>query len=371
MSVKAGVVSENAHISISGVSNSMRRRTVIAGALATVVTPRSWGQSLAKQYRIAIVTSALPAHLISKSGGDSASRLLFAKLRKSGYLEGKNLIVQRHSAEGRSDLLPDLASVVVASRPDLIIARGGQYTQVLAAATASIPIVATFADPVKYGLVASLAQSGSNITGVSVDAGIEIVGKRLQFLKETVPTISKVAYFEVSGLATDVVTPILAAASRELRISVVVVPLPDQAQEHTSKRSPMIQQKIGAVLVSDGGKSLAFRQLIVHLAEKNRLPTMCPSLDYVEVGGLLAYAADPEAVFEHIADNVHQILNGTSPSVIPIIQPTRFLLLINLRTAEALKINISPIFGRSRWHDRVDNLISADYNNVGVCIVFR
>ena len=344
MPVKAGVVSANARFSISGVNSPMRRRTVLAGVLATMVAPRSWGQSLAKQYRIAIVTSALPARLITESGGDSASRLLFAKLRKAGYVEGKNLLVERHSAEGRTDLLPDLAGVVVASRPDLIIARGGQVTQVLAAATASIPIVATFADPVKYGLVASLARPGSNITGVSVDAGIEIVGKRLQLLKEAIPTASKVAYFEVSGLATDVVAPVLAAASRELRISVVVVPLQGSGSGAYERAfAEMIQHKIDAILVSDGGDTLAFRQLIAQLAEKNRLPTMCPSLDYVEVGGLIAYAADPEAVFERIADNIHQILNGTSPSVIPIIQPTRFLLLLNLRAAELLQISVPPM----------------------------
>jgi putative ABC transport system substrate-binding protein len=320
----------------------MRRRAVIAGLLATAAR-FSWAQTPAKQHRIAIVTSVIPAYLITETGGDSASRLLFAELRRAGYVEGGNLVVERYSAEGHPERLPDLAHAVVATSPDLIVAAGGPVAQACAAATDTIPIVATFADPVKSGLVASLARPGSNITGVSVDAGIEIVGKRLQLLKQAVPSASTAAYLDVSGSAGGAATPVLAQASRQLGISIVVMPLHESTPaEYQRVFAEMAQQRIDAILVSDEGESLAYRQLIAQLAERGRLPTMCAALDFVEVGGLMAYAADPKAVFERVADDVHQIFNGTTPGDIPIIQPTRFELLINLNTAKALNLTLSP-----------------------------
>jgi putative ABC transport system substrate-binding protein len=321
----------------------MRRRGVIAGLLLAAAARSAWGQTPAKQHRIAIVTSVIPAYLISETGGDSASRLLFAQLRRSGHVEGRNLVVERYSAEGHPERLPDLARAVVASNPDLIVAAGGPVAHAFAAATGSIPIVATFADPVKSGLVASLARPGSNITGVSVDAGIEIVGKRLQLLKEAVPTATKVAYLDVSGSPDGAVAPILAEASRMLGISLIVLPLRESTPpEYERVFGEMVKQRMDAMLVSDAGEPLAFRQLIAQLAEKNRLPTMCAALDYVEVGGLMAYAADPTAVFQRVADDVHQIFSGAQPADIPIIQPTKFELVINLITAKALNLTPSP-----------------------------
>jgi putative tryptophan/tyrosine transport system substrate-binding protein len=140
------------------------------------------------------------------------------------------------------------------SNPDLIVAAGGPVAQACAAVTASIPIVATFADPVKSGLVASLARPGSNITGVSVDAGIEIVGKRLQFLKEAVPSASTAAYLDVSGSAPGAVGPVLAEASRRLGISVIVTPLRESIPaEYERVFAEIAQQRIDTILVSDQG----------------------------------------------------------------------------------------------------------------------
>lgn len=233
--------------------------------------------------------------------------------------------------------------MVVASNPDLIVAAGSPMAHAFAAATSSIPIVATFADPVKSGLVPSLARPGSNITGVSVDAGIEIVGKRLQLLKEAVPSATKVAYVEVSGVLGSGFAPVLNEASQRLGVSLIVIPLPESSPPAYQRAfAEMVEQRIDAMLVSDGGEPLAFRHLIAQLAEKNHLPTMCAALDYVEVGGLMAYAANPTDVFKRVAENVHQIFSGTPPSLIPIIQPTKFEFLINLRTAQALDLTLSP-----------------------------
>jgi putative ABC transport system substrate-binding protein len=321
----------------------VKRRDFAAGLLLAAAAP-AWAQQPAKQHRIAIVTSVIPAHLISETGGDEASRLLFAELRRLGHVEGGNLIVERYSAEGHPERLSVLAGEVVARTPDLIIAGGGPVAQAFVAATGTIPIVAVFADPVRNGLVASLARPGSNITGVSVDAGVEIVGKRLQMLKEAVPAALRVAYLEVSGSPETAAGPVLADAGRRLGIAVIVMPLREANRaEYERAFAEMAQQRIDALLISDQGEALAYRQLIVELAEKYRLPTMCAALDFVEVGGLMAYAADPAAVFRGIADNVHQILNGAKPGIIPVVQPTKFEFLINLNTAQALNLVIPPV----------------------------
>jgi putative ABC transport system substrate-binding protein len=267
--------------------------------------------------------------------------LLFSALRRLGYVEGRNLVIERYSAEGQPARLAILARQAVERNPDLIIAIGDPVAHAFATATGTIPIIATFADSVGSGLVQSLARPGSNITGVSVDTGVEIAGKRLQILKEAVPSTTKAAYLDVGLVPKGAVTAFLADASHRLGISLRVMPVKDATRaEYERVFEVMVQEKIDAVLVSDGGEPLAFRQLIAELAQQHRLPTMCAALDYVEVGGFIAYAADPTAVFDRVADDLHQIFRGTAPGLIPIIQPTSFKLVINLNTAKALNLTL-------------------------------
>jgi putative tryptophan/tyrosine transport system substrate-binding protein len=264
-------------------------------------------------------------------------------LRRLGHVDGRDLIVERYSAEGHPERLSALAREVVSHAPELIVAGGGPVAQACAAATTTIPIVAIFSDAVRTGLVPSLARPGSNITGVSVDTGIEIVGKRLQMLKEAVPAAQKVGYLELAGLNETTAGPVLADASQKLGISVVVIPLRQSTRDEYERIfAEMAEHRMDALLISDQGEALAYRQLIVELALKNRLPTMCAAADFVDVGGLMAYAADPEAVFHAIADDVHQILAGTKPEMIPVVQPTKFEFSLNLNTAQALGLVVPP-----------------------------
>jgi putative ABC transport system substrate-binding protein len=322
----------------------MRRRDLIAlAAGATTLRPLATSAQPARPRRIAIVTSVVPAYLISENSGDSASRLLFRELRRLGHVDGRDMIVERYSAEGHPERLSALASEVVSHAPELIVAGDGPVAQACAAATKTIPIVAIFPDAVRIGLVASLARPDSNITGVSVDTGMEIVGKRLQMLKEVVPAAQKVGYLELSGLSENTAGPVLADASKKLGISVMVIPLRESSRDEYQRIfAEMAEHKIDAVLISDQGEALAYRQLIVELAEKNHLPTMCAAADFVDVGGLMAYAADPEAVFRAAAADVHQILAGTKPGMIPVVQPTKFEFSVNLNTAQALGLVVPP-----------------------------
>jgi putative ABC transport system substrate-binding protein len=322
----------------------MRRRDLIALAAAAITfRPLATSTQPAKRRRIAIVTSAIPADLISEDSGDNASRLLFRELRRLGHVDGGDMFVERYSAEGHPERLSALAREVVSHAPELIVASGGPVAEALAAATTTIPIVAIFTSALRAGLVASLARPGSNITGVSVDTGIEIIGKRLQMLKEAAPAAQKVGYLELGGLSETAAGQVLADASQKLGISVVVIPLRESTRdEYLRIFAEMAAHRIDAVLISDQGEALAYRQLIVEMAEKNRLPTMCATADFVDVGGLMAYAADPDAVFRAIADDVHQILAGKKPETIPVVQPTKFELSVNLNTAAALGLVVTP-----------------------------
>src|SRR6266567_776522 len=172
----------------------MRRRefiTLLGGAAATVpLAVRA--QQAAKVYRIAIMAAAYPVAEITETSSLRFYRVLFQELRRLGYVEGRNLVVERYSGEGRSEHYAELARDVVRSKPDLILAGGNMLVQDLKAATATIPIVCSMADPVGAGLVASLAHPGGNITGVSIDAGPEIATKVLELLKEASPRVSRV-----------------------------------------------------------------------------------------------------------------------------------------------------------------------------------
>jgi putative ABC transport system substrate-binding protein len=323
----------------------MRRREFITllgrGAAAWPLTARA--QQAATQHRIAIFHPAIPAALITETGGGSAWRAFFTELRNLGYVEGENLIVERYSAEGHHERYADLAREIVTRNPDLIVTGTNPVVSVFTAATSTIPIVAFMLDPLKAGLVTSLSRPGGNLTGIILDAGIEIWGKRLQMIKEAIPSTTKAAFLGMRGGWEGSSGQILRDAGGQLGIALVFM-LPQEGTPSELERvfAEMEQQRPDAVLVSGEGDLYAHRQLIVELAEKTRLPVMCPYRDYVEAGGLMAYAVDLAELLRHMADEVHQILNGAKPGDIPIYQPTKFELLINLKTAKALGLTLPP-----------------------------
>jgi len=193
------------------------------------------------------------------------------------------------------------------------------------------------------GLVTSLSRPGGNLTGITLNAGVEIWGKRLQMLKEAIPSTTKAAFLGMREGWEGSSGQALREAGDRLGISLVFI-LPQQGTPSEIERAfaAMEQQRPDAVLVSGEGDLYAHRQLIAELAEKNRLPAICPYRDYVEAGGLMAYAVDLAELLKRMADDVHQILKGAKPGDIPIYQPTKFELLINLKTARALALTLPP-----------------------------
>lgn len=328
----------------------MRRREFTTGVLLTAVT-RS---ARAQQRRIAIFHPAIPTRLLTETGGGSAWRAFFGELRRLGYIEGQNLVIERYSAEGHHERYADLAREIVTRHPDLIVTGTNPVVIAFSAATSTIPIVAFMLDPLKAGLVTSLARPGGNLTGITLDAGIEIWGKRLELLREAVPSTAKAAFLGMRDGWEGSFGQALRDIGSQLGISLIsMLPNTGTISEIERVFAAMAQQQPDAVLVSGEGDLYAHRQLIVELAGKNRLPTMCPYRDYVDAGGLMAYTVDLAELLRHLAGDVHQILNGTKPGDIPIYQPTKFELLINLKTAKALGL-ILPSALLSRSDEMID-----------------
>src|SRR5215813_10351780 len=174
----------------------MKRRGFIAllGGAAAAWPLMARAEQPARQRRIAIFHPAIPTTRLTETGGGSAWRAFFAELRRLGYLEGQNLIIERYSAEGHHERYAGLAREIVARNPDVIVTGTNPVVTAFMAATSTIPVVAFMLDPLKAGLVTSLSRPGGTLTGITLDAGIEIWGKRLQMLKEAIPSTTKAAF---------------------------------------------------------------------------------------------------------------------------------------------------------------------------------
>jgi putative ABC transport system substrate-binding protein len=321
----------------------MRRREFTAGVLLAAVPWPVRAQQRATPPRIAIFHPAIPTTLLTETGGGSAWRAFFSELRRLGYVEGENLIIERYSAEGHHERYANLAREIVTSNPDLIVTGTNPVVIAFKAATSTLPIVAFMLDPLKAELVTNLAKPGGNLTGITLDAGIEIWGKRLEILKEAVPSTAKAAFLGMRDGWEGSFGQFLRDAAGRLGISLISM-LPQQGTPSEIERvfAEMEQHRPDAVLVSGEGDLYAHRQLIAELTQKHRLPAMCPYRDYADAGALMAYTVDLAELLRRMADDVHKILHGAKPGDIPIYQATKFQLLINLKTAKALSLTLPP-----------------------------
>ena len=312
---------------------------MLGGAAAWPLIARA--QQPTTQRRIAIFHPAIPITQLTETGGVSAWRAFFGELRRLGYVEGKNLVVERYSAEGHHERYGDLAREIVSRNPDVIVTGTNPVVIVFTAATKTIPVVAFMQDPLKAGLVTSLARPGGNLTGITLDAGIEIWGKRLEVLKEAIPSTANAAFLGMRGGWEGSSEQFLRDVGRRLGISLVFM-LPQQGTPSEIERifAAMAQQRPDAVLISGEGDLYAHRKLIVELAEKNGLPTMGAYREHVEAGGLMAYGINIPELLGHMADDVHEILKGAKAGDIPIYQAAKFEFMINLKTAKALGLTL-------------------------------
>jgi putative tryptophan/tyrosine transport system substrate-binding protein len=318
----------------------MRRRDFTIGLLLAAAVRTAQAQEPAKQHRIAIVRPAGSVTLISDTG-ISFYQAFLAELRRLGDIEGQNLTVERYSGEGRPDGFANLGREVANRRPDVIVAITPPITQAVRAADDTIPIVFTSGDPIRAGLVTSLAHPGGNMTGVTVQVDFEIWGKRLQILKEAVPSASNVAYLDLRRYWEYDVEP-LREPAQKLQISLVGMLLEESTPTELRRAFAEIAQDRPDAIMVGSDPALTNHQLIVELVNKSRLPAMYPWRFDVELGGLMAYGADLGEVGRRMADDVHEILNGAKPGDIPIYRPTKFEFLVNLKAAKELGLTIPP-----------------------------
>ena len=321
----------------------MRRRDfmkLLGGAAAWPIA--AGAQQSQKQHRIAFVHSGIPADHLTETTGPFWVRRFYETLRGLGETEGSNLVVERYSAEGRADRFTTLAAEVVERKPDVIVSNLNDLVKAFTTATTTIPIVAIIADPIALGLVRSLARPGGNLTGVSIDTGTGIVAKRLQILKEAMPTAIKVAYLlSNSGTWDSSAGSPDREAAQQLGIALTGNFLAEVNEVQLRRTfAEMSEQKLDAAIVDEGGTFLAQRALIVELAQKHRIPVIYPYRDYADSGGLMAYAPELGELAQRMANDVHQILNGAKPGDIPFYQPNKFQLIVNLKAAKALDLII-------------------------------
>ena len=323
----------------------MRRRDLLAviGA-ATIAGPIAVRAQQQTQHRIAFVHSGFPADELTETKGPAWVRRFLMEVRRLGHVEGSNLTIERYSAEGDHDRYVGLAAEVVSRRPDVIVANLNFLVAELQNATRTIPIVGIVADPVRLGMIESLARPGGNLTGVSVDAGLEIFGKRLEILKEMLPAAQRIAYLAARAAWEGAGGQELRARARDLSLAVTWLS-PGRADAAELRRvfSELGHDRPDALLVSASGDFLAHRRLIAELAEAARIPTLYPFRDFVELGGLIAYAPDTAEFAERLAQQVHEVLGGAPPGEIPFYQASRLELVINARTAKALGLTIGPL----------------------------
>ena len=271
-------------------------------------------------------------------------------LRELGHVEGQNLSIEYRFAAGRAEQLPELATALVRSNVDIIVTFGGGLPPAQAAqrATKAIPIIATgVADPVAAGLVASLARPGGNITGPIIISH-EVVGKGLELLRETVPRVSRVAILwnpSNPGNAHQLRGAEAAASALGMRLQPVEVRAP---VEIDGAFATMTRERVGALVVLLDALFYDQRARIVDLAARNRLPAVYGYSVFTDAGGLMAYGASRFALPRSAAAYVDKILKGAKPADLPVEQPTKFELVINLKTAKALGLAIPPsVLGRA------------------------
>jgi putative ABC transport system substrate-binding protein len=264
------------------------------------------------------------------------------KLRELGHVEGENIAIEYRWAEGQDDRLPNLATQLVRLKPDVIVTTGTPGTQAAMQATKTIPIVmASSGDPVGVGLVASLARPGGNVTGFTI-LGPELEGKRLEFLKQAVPELSRVAVlWNPSNPAVVFYFETIMNAGRALRISLDPVTEVRRAEELDNAFSAIASARPQALAVLVDRSLLAHRKRIVEFAAAKRLPVMYPYREYVDAGGLMSYAPSNIELFRGAATYVDKILKGAKPGDLPVQEPTKFELIVNLKNAKAIGIDVS------------------------------
>jgi putative ABC transport system substrate-binding protein len=317
----------------------MDRRTVVRITLGLVLTPLTVeAQNLKRMPVIGFLGSGSPHDAAAQSYVVEPFRF---GLQALGYIEGKNVIIEFRWGEGKPERLADLAAELVRLNVDVILAAGAPAARAAKNATATIPIVFTsVGDAVAEGLVASLGRPGGNVTGLMIAAGVEIVGKRLQLLKEVVPAITRIGILWNSGNPSHpLVMKQIPAMAHSLGVELLALEA-HRPEDFDAAFASLTTDRIGGLVALADPMFNIHAEKLVDFSARARVPTIYGSPLFVEAGGFMSYQGDLALQYRRSAAFVDRILKGANPADLPVEQSTKFELVINLKTAKALGITI-------------------------------
>jgi putative tryptophan/tyrosine transport system substrate-binding protein len=320
----------------------MKRRTFIillGGAAASPLVARA--QQPAKMKRVAMIHPAFKPDNM-RIGGDPIYALIFEEMKRLGYAEGVNLTVDRYSAEGRFDRFPEIAREVVATRPDVIFALNDPLVLALLSETHTIPIVAWTGDPVVLGIVSNVARPGGNVTGVSITAGSQVGTKRLQLFVEAVGKLSNLRSLTTPAGWEHPLSKAVRGAAETMKIPFRLEPLQSPINEAEYRRAfdAMLRDHVDGVWMDGSSESYTYRHVLGRLAQEYRLPASCNYTDTVEAGALMSYSFDIKSGARRLAAQIVEVLDGGNPAEMPYFLQTRWELVINLKAAKELGLEI-------------------------------
>ena len=319
-------------------SEGQRRKFLLAAGGLLTASLAARAQPAGRMHRIGFLRRTAP---------EPATFEAFRQgLRELGYSETQNVLIEQRYAHGAAERLPGLAAELMRLNLDVIVVDGPTTALAVKEAGTSIPVVFVLggSDPVSFGLVGSLARPGGNFTGLASSAGHGLAGKRIELLKSVVPNLSRLA---VLGNPTNSIT---APSSRDAERAAQALGLEfrvfEAVRPEDLEKAYSAITKWGASALVTIGDAMFFsqRQRLVELAARNRLPAMYPETEFVQAGGLMSYGADTNYLFRRGASYVDKILKGAKPGDLPVEQPTKFELVLNLKTAKKLGLNISRDF---------------------------
>jgi putative tryptophan/tyrosine transport system substrate-binding protein len=317
---------------------AMRRRAFIAalgGAAAWPIAVRA--QQSAKIARIGFMRAASP--------NEKEFNAFRSGLRALGYVEGQNIAIEQRYAAGAYDRLGEFAAELVRLQMDVIVVDGPPAAKAAKAATADIPIVFTLAvDPVADGLVASMARPGANLTGLTLTVGYQLAGKRVELLKDIKPDLARLAVLKNPNQPAS--SPYLSEAEKAARVAGLTVRAFDARSpgDLPTAFSAMAEWRADGVITLNDGMLYSQRERVVMLAREHRLASVHPETGFAEAGGLVSYGPSLPDLFLRAATYVGKILKGAEPADLPIEEPTKFELVVNLKTARALGLTVGREF---------------------------
>lgn len=314
-------------------------RSLVVPASAIVLAVLGLGaaaQAPSKLYRVAFIATTSPVSELKTT--NPASQGFARGMRELGYIEGRNLIIEWRTAEGRFERTPDIVRELVSRKVEVIVTVANPMTKAAKEVTQTVPIVmAASYEPVAQGLVQSLARPGGNVTGLTLDWDAQALGKRLELLSALLPGAKRAV---ILGLKFEGLDERAAqAAGKALGIALIFVE-PDPANRYAEAFAAIARARPDALLVSASGVNYAYRRELAEFAARSALPTMYPTRDYVEVGGLVSYGVDVGELFRYAASYVDRILRGARPAELPVERPSKLQLAINLKSAKALGLTI-------------------------------